>query len=658
MKRSAMMALLAPIIVATVARAQEDVAAKVFRDVQGSVVALENVEGGGTGILLERSGVILTNAHVIASPLPFKCKVAVKRGSKTETVTFKKVIIMGVHPKKDLALVKIDIREHKGLLQCAKLATRKASPGMWVCAIGNPAGGGMVLNKTITTGVLSGVDRELEGVSYYQVDAAINPGNSGGPLCDKKGRVLGLVTLKLTNVDNVGFAIPLFDLNTAEFIPLAQRKGDPEKVKQVVEKANKYYEKSRAVAKRKGKDHPEAKMYRSHSAYLFHIALADDPGNASLYYNVGMLLRGLDEDEVAAAYLLQAVELEPWGGDDAKYYRELGFALAKQKKADEAKAAWEEGLAKFPEKGVRIWDDMAVYYFNDAVDHYEAAYAASVAVHLKIPAPRARKTKKLLADATAKLDKKQKKKLKSAVDKIPKKLRSAKQKAGKLKKAGKPYVTDTFATYVKNSGNLGSNEAGKPTAGTKTKTATTKPKVASPKLDLTVPPGWQNLLREVKPSADAVHGKWKFVGKALCSPLTSYARLQVPAKLPKEYDLKMIVERKSNKKEFAIGFVRDGRQSVFLMDIGGNSSGLTLEGNGHRGEVFTNNRPATIHCMIRHEGLLVSVDGKRIFFERTTDPLPTNPSQWQVGDRTKLFLGSNMSKYYIHKLILKPYVKK
>ena len=120
----------------------------------------------------------------------------------------------------------------------------------------------------------------------------------------------------------------------------------------------------------------------------------------------------------------------------------------------------------------------------------------------------------------------------------------------------------------------------------------------------------------------------------------------------------MIVERKSNKKEFAIGFVRAGRQSVFLMDIGGNTSGLTAEGTGHRGEVFTNNRPATIHCMIRHEGLLVSVDGKRIFFERTTDPLPTSPSQWQVRDRTKLFLGSNMSRYYIHKLILKPYVKK
>jgi len=288
------------LMAASTAAGQED-ASKVYKQVNRSVVALQNIQGGGTGILLDRNGLILTNAHVISSPLPFKCKVDLQRGRQSEQVTFKKVTILGVHPTKDLALVKIDPREHKGTLQVAKLAKKKASPGQWVCAIGNPAGGGMVLTKTITTGVLSGVDRVLDGVTYYQVDAAINPGNSGGPLCDKSGQVLGLVTLKLTNVDNVGFAIPLLDFKTTAFIPLSKRKGDPKKVKLLVDKANQYYEQGKKAASRRGADHAEARFYRKAAAYFFHLALADDPGNPALYYNVGMLLRGLDEDEAASA---------------------------------------------------------------------------------------------------------------------------------------------------------------------------------------------------------------------------------------------------------------------------------------------------------------------------------------------------------------------
>ena len=105
-----------------------------------AVVALRNLEGGGTGVILNKDGLILTNAHVIVSPLPFECKLDIKRNGKFEPVVFKNVKILGVHPKMDLALVQIQPSEHKGDLVPAVLYDKKATPGQRVFAIGNPGG--------------------------------------------------------------------------------------------------------------------------------------------------------------------------------------------------------------------------------------------------------------------------------------------------------------------------------------------------------------------------------------------------------------------------------------------------------------------------------------------------------------------------------------
>src|SRR4051812_1776988 len=80
-------------------QADDEKAVTVFQRVSPSVVALESVAGSGTGIIIDKDGTILTNAHVVAVPLPFKCLVDVKRKDKTETVIFQKVKIIGVHPK-------------------------------------------------------------------------------------------------------------------------------------------------------------------------------------------------------------------------------------------------------------------------------------------------------------------------------------------------------------------------------------------------------------------------------------------------------------------------------------------------------------------------------------------------------------------------------
>ncbi len=267
--------------VASSVYAQED-AVDMYERVQGAVVLLDSLDS--TGMIINEEGLILTNAHVMASPMRFRCIVDVNTGDEYEAVTFQELRVVGFHPALDMALVQIDPAEHDVELTTVDLNSRAARPGQRVYAIGNPSGGGgSQLNKTITQGILGGVDREIDGDKYYQVDAAINPGNSGG----------------------------------------------------------------------------------------------HNPGEAALYYNVGMLLRTLKEYEIAMAYLAESIRIDPWYDGDFIAYRELGLSLAEQERVDEAMIAWKEGVAKYPGTASKIWEDMAVTHGMRS-EFYEAAYAAGV----------------------------------------------------------------------------------------------------------------------------------------------------------------------------------------------------------------------------------------------------------------------------------------
>src|SRR5205814_6457462 len=136
------------------------------------------IEGGGTGIILSSDGLILTNAHVLASPFPMTVDVDSGDG---KPISFKKNRVAGFHPTLDLALLKVEVTKGSQLIPL-QIAKKNPLPGQRVYAIGNPAAGKVVLSKTITSGMLSGVNREMEGALYHQFSAAINPGNSGGPL--------------------------------------------------------------------------------------------------------------------------------------------------------------------------------------------------------------------------------------------------------------------------------------------------------------------------------------------------------------------------------------------------------------------------------------------------------------------------------------------
>ena len=168
----------------------------------------------GSGIIISEDGYIVTNNHVVDTSssnsysyydLSDATSVKVKLYGSDETYDAK---IVGKDSQTDLAVLKID----KTDLTAAEFAdSDQAVVGEFAMAVGSPLG----LDTTVTTGIISAVNREVEsdGTKYVciQTDAAINSGNSGGALVNSDGKVIGINTLKLSGsgVEGIGFAIPI-----------------------------------------------------------------------------------------------------------------------------------------------------------------------------------------------------------------------------------------------------------------------------------------------------------------------------------------------------------------------------------------------------------------------------------------------------------------
>jgi serine protease Do len=156
----------------------------------------------GSGLIITSDGYIVTNNHVIAGDSR-KITVFLADGRTMEAE------IIGADPATDLAVIKID---GTGLPTAVFGDSDQLKPGQLAIAIGNPLG--MEFNRSVTVGVISGLDRVLKvGDAYMrliQTDAVINPGNSGGPLIDGDAQVIGLNSAKLNveAVEGMGFAIP------------------------------------------------------------------------------------------------------------------------------------------------------------------------------------------------------------------------------------------------------------------------------------------------------------------------------------------------------------------------------------------------------------------------------------------------------------------
>jgi S1-C subfamily serine protease len=166
-------------------------------------------QGSGSGFVWDNEGHIVTNFHVIQN-----AATALVRFADKETY---RATVVGTAPHKDLAVLKIDAPKEK-LTPIPLGRSSDLQVGQSVFVIGNPFG----LDHTLTTGVISGLDREIDSVTnrpiqgVIQTDAAINPGNSGGPLLDSSGRLIGVNTQLLSPSGvyaGVGFAVPVDTVN-------------------------------------------------------------------------------------------------------------------------------------------------------------------------------------------------------------------------------------------------------------------------------------------------------------------------------------------------------------------------------------------------------------------------------------------------------------
>jgi S1-C subfamily serine protease len=186
-------------------------------------------QGGGTatgsGIVIDDKGHILTNNHVIEGAN----KIEVKIGESSHEYTAK---VVGTDPASDLALLQVEAPA-KELDPLTLGDSSKMEVGDPVVAIGNPFG----LDRTVTSGIVSALQRQIQAPNGFsidnviQTDAAINPGNSGGPLINSAGEVIGINSQIETGGGNngnvgIGFAIPI---NTAkEVIHELETKGSVE----------------------------------------------------------------------------------------------------------------------------------------------------------------------------------------------------------------------------------------------------------------------------------------------------------------------------------------------------------------------------------------------------------------------------------------------
>src|SRR5215475_14074847 len=167
------------------------------------------VQAAGTGFIIDKSGLILTNNHVVEGAT--KIEVSLYNDGDQEYAAK----VVGRDPLTDSALIQLTEKPNHTLPEVKFGDSSQMQPGDWVMAIGNPFG----LAHTVSVGVISALERpfpttEGRSTQVLQTDAAINPGNSGGPLLNIRGEVIGINSAIYTDARQagnigIGFAIPI-----------------------------------------------------------------------------------------------------------------------------------------------------------------------------------------------------------------------------------------------------------------------------------------------------------------------------------------------------------------------------------------------------------------------------------------------------------------
>lgn len=171
-----------------------------------AVVQIRTPTGLGSGFVIDPSGFIITNDHVVAGEYALTV-IQFRRGrGQLERTQFTKVRVVALDAMLDLALLKIEDAGDTVFPTVPLGDSNQLTDGQSVFAIGSPLG----LDRTVSQGIVSQRARVLDGQRYLQTTAQINPGNSGGPLFNLRGEVVGVNNMKAmaVGVEGLNFAIP------------------------------------------------------------------------------------------------------------------------------------------------------------------------------------------------------------------------------------------------------------------------------------------------------------------------------------------------------------------------------------------------------------------------------------------------------------------
>lgn len=184
-----------------------------FEQFMGPRAPVQPRQSLGTGFIIRKDGLILTNNHVIDGADVIRVQMAVENESTRNAEISAEVSaeVIGRDVRTDIALIKISTDKD---LPVARLGSSKdLQVGEWVAAFGNPFGH----SHTMTKGIISAIGREIDEINrfpFIQTDTSINPGNSGGPLVNMKGEVIAVNTAIDARAQGIGFAIPIDEVKS------------------------------------------------------------------------------------------------------------------------------------------------------------------------------------------------------------------------------------------------------------------------------------------------------------------------------------------------------------------------------------------------------------------------------------------------------------
>ena len=172
-----------------------------------AVISIETPTARGSGFIVNADGYAITNAHVIQGETRIAAVLYQNVPGGLARRRIENVEIIAVNPFFDLALIKLPPQKDLKLRHVVLGSLEDVNSGEGVFNVGNPLG----LERSVSQGIVSNRNRNIEGQIYLQTDAAINPGNSGGPMFNLRGEVIGVTSrgARADVADNLGFAIPV-----------------------------------------------------------------------------------------------------------------------------------------------------------------------------------------------------------------------------------------------------------------------------------------------------------------------------------------------------------------------------------------------------------------------------------------------------------------